>query len=105
MKKLFICCITLFAGCHSQEVEESKPAKDLQPWLENQAEQRGIKFNWVSGESGEFNMPEIIGGGAAFIDFDNDGDLDIYFVQGGTSNSYEKDSNILLRNDNGFLQI
>ena len=28
-------------------------------------------------------MPEIMGGGGAFLDYDNDGDVDIYLIQAG----------------------
>jgi hypothetical protein len=75
-------------------------------WFEDQANERGVNLTWISGETGTFNMPEIIGGGAAFIDFDNDGDLDIYFVQGGHFDSKVPEYNILLRNDNGnFIDV
>ena len=33
--------------------------------------------------SGEFYFPEIMGGGVAMVDFDRDGLMDIYLVQGG----------------------
>ncbi|MDA0803212.1 MAG: CRTAC1 family protein [Planctomycetota bacterium] len=41
-------------------------------------------FVWQSGAAGDFRMPESIGGGVAVIDAEGDGDLDIFFAQGGT---------------------
>ena len=40
----------------------------------------GIHFIHHSGAAGAFLMPEIMGGGAGFIDVDRDGYLDIYLV-------------------------
>jgi enediyne biosynthesis protein E4 len=81
-------------------------AQDSTIWLEDQAPERGVAFTWVSGDTGSFNMPEIIGGGAALLDYDNDGDLDIYFVQGGHLDTKEPEHNVLLRNDDGkFVDV
>ena len=75
----------LIAGCGGEN--ETKPASTpvavSDPWFRDVAGDAGIDFTWVSGHQEDFLLPEIIGGGVALLDIDNDGDLDIYFVQGG----------------------
>jgi hypothetical protein len=44
--------------------------------------QAGIRFVHHNGAAGEKLLPETMGGGVAFFDFDNDGDQDLLFVNG-----------------------
>jgi enediyne biosynthesis protein E4 len=46
------------------------------------AAQSGLNFRHVNFASGRHYMPEIMGPGVALFDYDNDGDLDIYLIQG-----------------------
>ena len=48
------------------------------------AEQVGLNFKHYNGMTGKFYLPEITGSGGALFDFDNDGDLDCFLVQGNT---------------------
>ena len=48
------------------------------------ASESGIDFFHFNGMSGEIYFPEIVGTGSALFDYDRDGDLDIYIVQGTT---------------------
>ncbi len=66
------------------------------------AEQTGILFRHQSGARGEYYLPEIMGPGAALFDYDSDGDLDVYLLQGGAfagSDTTDRPGNRLYRND------
>jgi enediyne biosynthesis protein E4 len=56
----------------------------------------GITWKHVNGRSTEYYLPETTGAGCAFIDYDNDGWMDIYLVNSGRCDFY--DPNPPLRN-------
>src|SRR5262245_17402799 len=49
------------------------------------SQQAGIRFHHHNGASSEKYLVETMGSGVALLDFDQDGWLDIFFVDGGTT--------------------
>ncbi len=60
-----------------------RPATAEPAIFEERAAATGLDFVHRNGAGGEHFLPEIMGAGAALIDFDVDGDLDVFLVQGG----------------------
>jgi len=49
----------------------------------------GISWRHVNGRSSEYYLPETTGAGCAFLDYDNDGWMDIYLVNSGKCDFYD----------------
>ena len=58
--------------------------------FEEVAQKAGIDFRHVSGGAAKDYLLESVGGGVAVFDYDNDGWLDIYFVNGSTFEALDK---------------
>jgi enediyne biosynthesis protein E4 len=67
--------------------------------------QSGLDFVHVNGAEGGLLLPEVIGSGGALFDYDNDGDLDLFAVQGSRLSALDSGKSVpgsgsrLFRND------
>lgn len=72
------------------------------PFKEISASDSGIRWTHTAGKSLEKYLPETTGAGCAIFDYDNDGWMDIYFVNSGPSDFFDPSQplrNALYRNN------
>jgi hypothetical protein len=70
-------------GCRPAERPAEKPAeKPSVEWFVDRTDESGLAFTHFNGMTGDFHYPEVMPPGVALLDFDNDGDLDVFVVQG-----------------------
>ncbi len=73
-------------------VAAMQPAESSLPVFTDITAQAGIHFKHTSGSAEKNYIFEAKGGGVALLDYDNDGLLDLYFVNGNTLEDLAKDA-------------
>ncbi len=71
-------------------------------WFTDVTGSSGVAFRYESGHADRHLLPESVGGGVCLLDADGDGDLDVYFVQGGSAISDDRPPNALYENLGGL---
>ncbi len=88
-------------------VQETAPTGEA--WFENVAPGCGIGFQHVTGAGTPLYMPESMVAGVGVLDYDRDGYLDVYFIQGGSLRNRTRNTpgNQLFRNrgDGTFVDV
>jgi hypothetical protein len=80
------CALALLCGCRTKPAGPAGPGSASSAgnpeWFTDRAQETGLNFVHFNGMSGAFLYPELMGPGVALFDYDNDGDLDVFIVQG-----------------------
>jgi hypothetical protein len=75
----------LFAGC--SRGPETPPSAPSPGWFEDVTDASGLQFTHDPGLTGTYFMPQSMGSGAAALDFDDDGLLDVLLLNFGGANA------------------
>ena len=86
------CWVTLAGAAVLSACGQGKPASPPQPpttiVFRDVTRQAGFAFRHIHGGSGRKYMPETMGSGVAFLDYDGDGWLDVFLVNGAPLPGY-----------------
>ncbi len=94
-------------ACRGGKAPDPEPAgaADGPVWFEDVTDRVGLDMTHDPGPGGKHFLPEIMGSGAAFLDFDGDGRLDILLLQNGGPKSSSKNRLYHQRPDGRFEDV
>jgi len=84
------------------QVRNPAPSNQTQVTFTDVTKKSGITWTHNNAQSAERHLPETVGAGCAFIDYDNDGWMDIFLVNSGSSDFFTPTTplrNALYRNN------
>jgi hypothetical protein len=104
---LLLIFLTLLIGC--QPLQRPRAHAPTRPSTSSSTaeiftditEQAGIRFRHVNGGFGQKYLPETMGSGCAFFDYDNDGWLDALLLNGKSLEGSKQSSSLILYHNNG----
>ncbi len=76
-----LCALLGCGGQSSRAVQVASPVVEGD-WFTDETKASGLEFVHTNGMTGEFYFPEHVAPGVGLVDFDSDGDMDVFFVQG-----------------------
>ena len=76
--------IVMVCGCTKSSSPERPGASVPGAWFREVAREAGITFVHDNGARGDYQLPEIMGPGCAWLDYDQDGYLDAYLLGAGS---------------------
>ena len=96
-------CVGICTFLMALLIYPNMPADNRGVAFKDATTEAGIDFRHVNGAKGDYHLPETIGSGGAFFDYDTDGDLDLYLVNSGdlTGNDLEGSHKSILYRNNG----
>jgi hypothetical protein len=76
-----VAAVLLLAGCEREQPSAMTGLPAANPPFVEVADSVGLAFTHFNGATGAYYQPEVFGPGVALLDYDADGDLDIYLPQ------------------------
>ena len=99
--------LMMLTGCRQEPSVDpiNAPASSGPVWFKDATASWGLRFIHDAGAQGHYFMPEQAGSGAALLDYDNDGRLDIYLVQCGGPESQARNQLFHQEPDGSFRNV
>jgi hypothetical protein len=98
---------TAFLACRRAGDPAADPGPEMPPWFADVSRVAGLDFTHAPGPppGDRHFLPQIIGSGAALLDYDNDGRLDIYLIQNGGPESTSRNRLFHQERDGTFTDV